>query len=33
MLFDQLIALRLRHDVSKVAAPTPRSGLVRYGYP
>jgi hypothetical protein len=26
MLFDPLIALRLRHDLSKVAAPTPRSG-------
>jgi hypothetical protein len=26
MLFDLLIALRLRHDLSKVAAPTPRSG-------
>jgi hypothetical protein len=25
MLFDLLIALRLRHDLSKVAAPTPRS--------
>jgi hypothetical protein len=26
MLFDMSIALRLRHDLSKVAAPTPRSG-------
>jgi hypothetical protein len=26
ILFDQLIALRLCHDLSKVAAPTPRSG-------
>jgi hypothetical protein len=26
MLFDQLIAPRLCHDLSKVAAPTPRSG-------
>jgi hypothetical protein len=26
MLFDLSIALRLRHDVSKVAAPTPHSG-------
>jgi hypothetical protein len=26
MLFELLIALRLRHDLSKVAAPTPRSG-------
>jgi hypothetical protein len=26
MLFDLSIALRLRHDLSKVAAPTPRSG-------
>jgi hypothetical protein len=26
MLFDPSIALRLRHDLSKVAAPTPRSG-------
>jgi hypothetical protein len=29
MLFDLSIALRLRHDLSKVFAPTPRSGLVR----
>jgi hypothetical protein len=33
MLFYLSIALRLRHDLSKVAAPTPRSGLVRHGYP
>jgi hypothetical protein len=33
MLVDLLIALRLRHDLSKVAVPTPRSGLVRHGYP
>jgi hypothetical protein len=33
MLFDLSIALRLRHDLSKAAAPTPRSGLVRHGYP
>jgi hypothetical protein len=33
ILFDLSIALRLRHDLSKVAAPTPRSGLVRHGYP
>jgi hypothetical protein len=33
MLFDLSIALRLRHDLSKVVAPTPRSGLVRHGYP
>jgi hypothetical protein len=33
MLFDLSKALRLRHDLSKVAAPTPRSGLVRHGYP
>jgi hypothetical protein len=26
MLFDLSIALRLRHDLSKVVAPTPRSG-------
>jgi hypothetical protein len=26
MLFNLSIALRLRHDLSKVAAPTPRSG-------
>jgi hypothetical protein len=26
MLFDLSIALRLRHGLSKVAAPTPRSG-------
>jgi hypothetical protein len=26
MLFDLSIALRLRHDLSKVAAPTPRLG-------
>jgi hypothetical protein len=26
MLFDLSIALRLRHDFSKVAVPTPRSG-------
>jgi hypothetical protein len=26
MLFDLSIALRLRRDLSKVAAPTPRSG-------
>jgi hypothetical protein len=26
MLFDLSTALRLRHDLSKVAAPTPRSG-------
>jgi hypothetical protein len=26
MLFDLSIALRLRHDLSKVTAPTPRSG-------
>jgi hypothetical protein len=26
MLFDLLIALRLRYDLSKVTAPTPRSG-------
>jgi hypothetical protein len=26
MLFDLPIALRLRHDLFKVAAPTPRSG-------
>jgi hypothetical protein len=26
MLFDLSIALRLRHDLSKVATPTPRSG-------
>jgi hypothetical protein len=26
MLFDLFIALRLRHDLSKVVAPTPRSG-------
>jgi hypothetical protein len=26
MLFDLSIALRLRHDLSKVAVPTPRSG-------
>jgi hypothetical protein len=25
MLFDLSIALRLRHDLSKVVAPTPRS--------
>jgi hypothetical protein len=33
MLFDLSIALRLRHDLSKVSTPTPRSGLVRHGYP
>jgi hypothetical protein len=33
MLFDLSIALQLRHDLSKVAVPTPRSGLVRHGYP
>jgi hypothetical protein len=33
MLLDLSIALRLRHDLSKVAAPTPRSGVVRHGYP
>jgi hypothetical protein len=33
MLFGLSIALRLRHDLSKVAAPTPRSGLERHGYP
>jgi hypothetical protein len=33
MLFDLSIALWLRHDLSKVAVPTPRSGLVRHGYP
>jgi membrane protein required for beta-lactamase induction len=32
MLFDLSIALRLRHDLSKVAAPTPRSGLVIHVY-
>jgi hypothetical protein len=26
MLFDLSIALRLRHDLSKVVVPTPRSG-------
>jgi hypothetical protein len=26
MLFDLSIALQLRHDLSKAAAPTPRSG-------
>jgi hypothetical protein len=26
MLFDLSIALRLRHDLSEVVAPTPRSG-------
>jgi hypothetical protein len=31
MLFDLSIALQLRHDLSKVAAHTPRSGLVRHG--
>jgi hypothetical protein len=38
MLFDLSIALRLRHDLSKVDAPTPRSGacetwLLSYGPP
>jgi hypothetical protein len=33
MLFNLSIALRLRHDLAMVAAPTPRSGLVRHGYP
>jgi hypothetical protein len=33
MLIDLSIALRLRHDLSKVVAHTPRSGLVRHGYP
>jgi hypothetical protein len=32
-LFDMSIALRLRHDLSKVAAPTPRSGACETGYP
>jgi hypothetical protein len=32
MLLDLSIALRLRHDLSKVAAHRPR-GLVRHGYP
>jgi hypothetical protein len=33
MLFDLSRALRLCHDLSKVDARTPRSGLVRHGYP
>jgi hypothetical protein len=33
MLFDLSIALRLHHDLSKVPAHTPLSGLVRHGYP
>jgi hypothetical protein len=33
MLFDLSIAIRLRHDLSKVVAPTPRLGLARHGYP
>jgi hypothetical protein len=33
MLFDLSIALRLRHDLCKVAAHIPRSRLVRHGYP
>jgi hypothetical protein len=33
MLFDLLIALWLCHHLSKVAAHTPCSGLVRQGYP
>jgi hypothetical protein len=33
MLFNLLIALRLRHDLSKVTAPTHHPGLVRHEYP
>jgi hypothetical protein len=33
MLFDLSKALRLRHDLSKVAAPTPRSGACETGSP
>jgi hypothetical protein len=33
MLFDLSTALRLRHDLSKVATPTLARGLVRHGYP
>jgi hypothetical protein len=33
MLFDLSIALRLRHDLSKVAAPTPHSGACETWYP
>jgi hypothetical protein len=34
MLFDLSIALQLRHDLSMVAAPTPRSGACEtHGYP
>jgi hypothetical protein len=33
MLFELSIALRLRHDLSKVAAPTPRSGACETWYP
>jgi hypothetical protein len=31
LLFDLSITLRLLHDLSKVAMPTPHSGLVRHG--
>jgi hypothetical protein len=33
MLFDLTIALRLCHDLSKVAAPTPGSGACKKGVP
>jgi hypothetical protein len=33
MIFDLSIALRLRHDLSKVATHTPPSGIVRHWYP
>jgi hypothetical protein len=33
MLFDLSIALRLLHDLSKVVAPTPRSGDCETGVP
>jgi hypothetical protein len=33
MLFDLSIALQLRHDLSKVVAPTPRSGACETWYP
>jgi hypothetical protein len=32
-VFDLSIALRLRHDLSKVVAPTPRSGACETWYP
>jgi hypothetical protein len=33
MLFDLSIALRLRHDLSKVTAPTPHSGACEIWLP